>query len=75
MELACFDLDDTLIRGIHSVMFPCILNGKEKEHSIIQEREEKGEIDYISADYLRAELLKGLLERGLTRTAASRGRF
>lgn len=61
-KLVCFDLDDTLIREIHSVMLPCILNGKEKEHSIIQEQEEKGVIDYISADYLRAELLSGLEE-------------
>lgn len=61
-KLICFDLDDTLIRGIHSVMLPCILNGKEKEHSIIQKREETNEIDYISADYLRAELLSGLDE-------------
>jgi phosphoserine phosphatase len=62
LKLVCFDLDDTLIREIHSVMLPCILNGKEKEHSFIQEQEEKGHIDYISADYLRAELLSGLEE-------------
>jgi phosphoserine phosphatase len=61
-KLACFDLDDTLIREIHSVMLPCILNGKEKEHSYIQEQEEKGLINYKSADYLRAELLIGLEE-------------
>lgn len=63
LKLVCFDLDDTLIREIHSVMLPCILNGKEKEHSFIQEQEEKGLIDYISADYLRAELLLGMEER------------
>ncbi|MBU3203583.1 HAD family hydrolase [Clostridium algidicarnis] len=63
LKLVCFDLDDTLIKEIHSVMLPCILNGKEKEHSFIQEQEEKGIIDYISADYLRAELLLGLEER------------
>lgn len=62
VKLVCFDLDDTLIRGTHSVMLPCILNGKQKEHSFIQEQEEKGLIDYISADYLRAELLLGLEE-------------
>ncbi len=62
IKLVCFDLDDTLIREIHSVMLPCILNGKEKEHSLIQEQEEKGVIDYISADYLRAKLLLGLEE-------------
>ena len=61
-KLVCFDLDDTLIRKIHSVMLPCILNGKEKEHSIIQEQEEQGAIDYVSADYLRAKLLYGLKE-------------
>lgn len=61
-KLVCFDLDDTLIREIHSVMLPCILNGKEREHSLIQEQEEKGVIDYKSADYRRAELLLGLEE-------------
>ena len=61
-KLICFDLDDTLIRGVHSVMLPCILNGKENEHSIIQKKEELEQIDYISADYLRAELLSGLDE-------------
>lgn len=63
LKVVCFDLDDTLIREIHSVMLPCILNGKEREHSLIQEQEEKGLINYISADYLRAELLLGLEER------------
>ncbi len=62
IKLVCFDLDDTLIRDIHSVMLPCILNNKEIEHSIIQEQEEKGLIDYKSADYLRAQLLTGLQE-------------
>ncbi len=62
IKLVCFDLDDTLIRDIHSVMLPCILNNKEIEHSIIQEQEEKGLIDYESADYLRAQLLTGLQE-------------
>ena len=62
LKLVCFDLDDTLIREIHSVMLPCILNGKEKEHSFIQEQEEKGLINYRSADHLRAELLFGLEE-------------
>lgn len=63
MRLACFDLDDTLIRGIHSVMLPCILNGKENEHALIQEQEEKGMLDYKTADYQRAVLLNGLEER------------
>lgn len=68
LKLVCFDLDDTLIREIHSVMLPCILNGKEKEHSLIQEQEEKGLLDYISADYLRSELLLGLEERKLAQS-------
>ncbi len=62
LKLVCFDLDDTLIREIHSVMLPCILNGKEKEHSFIQKQEQKGLINYNSADYLRAELLLDLEE-------------
>lgn len=68
LKLVCFDLDDTLIREIHSVMLPCILNGKEKEHSFIQEQEEKGLINYKSADYLRAELLLGLEERKIAQS-------
>ena len=59
-KLVCFDLDDTLIRGIHSVMLPCILNGKEEEHAIIQEQEENGHLDYITADHMRAKLFCGL---------------
>ena len=47
LKLACFDLDDTLIREIHSVMLPCILNGKEREHSLIQEQEDQGVLNYI----------------------------
>ena len=61
-KVVCFDLDDTLIREIHSVMLPCILNGKEKEHAIVQHKEEIGELDYKTADYLRANLLQGLDE-------------
>jgi len=68
LKLVCFDLDDTLIREIDSVMLPCILNGKEKEHSLIQEQEEKGLLDYISADYLRSELLLGLEERKIAQS-------
>lgn len=59
-KLVCFDLDDTLIREVHSVMLPCIINGKEYEHSIIQKNEEDGELDYITADYQRAKLTRGL---------------
>ena len=61
-KLVCFDLDDTLIMDIHSVMLPCILNGKGKELSIIEEREVSGELDYIAADYLKASLLRGFAE-------------
>lgn len=62
IKLACFDLDDTLIRENHSVMIPCLINNKALEHSVIQQREELGELDYIAADYLRAQLLTGLEE-------------
>ena len=61
-KLVCFDLDDTLIKDIDSVMIPCILNGKEKEQSIIKAREKSGEIDYVTADYLSVKLFKGLAE-------------
>jgi virginiamycin A acetyltransferase len=63
VKLVSFDLDDTLTREIHSVLLPCILNGKEKECRDIDEREESGEIDYISADYLKAGLFEGLAEK------------
>ena len=62
IKLASFDLDDTLISDIQSVMLLCILNGKEKEQLAIQEKEASGELDYITADYHRAELFKGLSE-------------
>lgn len=62
LKLVCFDLDDTLIREIHSVMLPCILNDKEVEHDLIQRREEQGELHYKDADHLRVKLLKGLKE-------------
>lgn len=61
-RLICFDLDDTLIRDIHSVMIPCLIHGKAREHDEIQNREMAKEIDYMTADYLRASLLKGLEE-------------
>lgn len=59
-KLICFDLDDTLIRKFHSVMIPCLINNKEAEHDIIQQKEENGIINYIEADYFRAELFEGL---------------
>jgi phosphoserine phosphatase len=63
IRLVCFDLDGTLIREIHSAMLPCLLNGKENEHAVIQAQEESGQLDYIEADYLRARLFKGLDEK------------
>lgn len=68
IKLVCFDLDDTLIREIHSVMLPCILNGKEEEHSYIQREEEMGKVDYISADYRRVVLFKGLEENSISKS-------
>ena len=62
LKLACFDLDDTLIREVHSVMLPCILNGKEAEHAEIQKKEEEGLLDYIAAGHERAKLMEGLEE-------------
>lgn len=59
-KLVCFDLDGTLIQGIHSVMLLCLLNGKMQEHSLIQKQEENGIINYKTADYLRAKLTAGL---------------
>ena len=37
-KLISFDLDDTLIREIHSVMLPCILNGRERCMQLFRNR-------------------------------------
>lgn len=62
IKLVCFDLDDTLIREIHSVMFLCILNGKYEQLLEIEKRELSGELDWIEADYNKTRLIKGLDE-------------
>jgi phosphoserine phosphatase len=59
-KLICFDLDDTLIREIHSVMYLSILNNRVEETIEIEKREANGEITWIEADYLYAELAYGL---------------
>lgn len=60
IKLVCFDLDHTLIYEIHSVMYPCILNGKYKEVLEVERNEENGVYDWIEADYHRAVLIEGL---------------
>ena len=60
IKLVCFDLDDTLIREIHSVMYLSILSGKLEELKEIECYEDQGVYDWIQADYLKAELAKGL---------------
>lgn len=60
IKLACFDLDHTLIYGIHSVLFPCLINGKYREARLIDEKEEQGLINWIDADFERAKLIDGL---------------
>jgi phosphoserine phosphatase len=60
IKLVCFDLDHTLIYGVHSVLFPCLLNGKYQEARKIDEKEEKGLMNWIDADYHRANLIEGL---------------
>ena len=52
-KLVCLDLDDTLIRGIHSVMLPCIMNGKEEEHAIIQEQEDRSGKTTLGIELIR----------------------
>jgi phosphoserine phosphatase len=59
-KLVCFDLDDTLIFNVHSVMFLCILNNRYEQLLDIEKRESAGEIDWITADHYKAELLAGL---------------
>ncbi len=60
IKLVSFDLDETLISGLKSFSLLCLLNGKYQEQKVIQEKEDSGEIDYVSADYLAAPLLTGL---------------
>lgn len=59
-KLICFDLDDTLIREIHSVMYLGVLNNRLEETIEIKKREENGEITWIEADHHYAELACGL---------------
>ena len=59
-KLVCFDLDDTLIRKIHSVMYLSILNNRYSEIIEIEKREETGELNWIEADYYKAKLASGL---------------
>jgi len=59
-SLICFDLDDTLIRQIHSVMYLSVLNNKLEELIEIEKREANGEFTWIEADYYKAKCAKGL---------------
>ena len=60
IKLVCFDLDYTLIYEVHSVLYPCIVNGKQVEAYEIEKLEGQGVYDWIEADHYRALLLKGL---------------
>ena len=62
IKLVCFDLDETLIRGIHSVMYLCILNGKDDALRKIETREGQGELHWVESDYHKARFIKGLDE-------------
>ena len=59
-KVVCFDLDDTLIREIHSVMYLSILNNTLEEIIEIEKREANGEFTWIEADYHKAKLAHGL---------------
>ncbi|MEZ5358827.1 MAG: HAD family phosphatase [Candidatus Zixiibacteriota bacterium] len=60
IEVVCFDMDGTLIRGTDSVEYLCGLNNKTKELQEIQARENSGEISWIEADYHKVKLIAGL---------------
>jgi len=64
-KLVCFDLDDTLIKEMHSVMFLCLLNGQLNQLMEIERKEDSGELQWIEADYHKAALIQGLNERDL----------
>lgn len=59
-RVVCFDLDDTLVREVHSVMLPCILNSKLEQLQIIEQLEKDGRINWTDADYQKAALMNGL---------------
>jgi phosphoserine phosphatase len=60
VKLVVFDLDQTLIYDIDSVMLPCIIHDKCYEANEIDKKEIDGSIHWIEADHLKAVLLKGL---------------
>lgn len=60
IKAVCFDLDDTLIRDIHSVMYLSILNNNLDKLMAIEEQEMVGHYNWIEADYMKAELAKGV---------------
>ncbi|MDR1194303.1 MAG: HAD family phosphatase [Peptococcaceae bacterium] len=61
-KLVCFDLDGTLTKDIHSVMFLCILNMNLEKLLEIERQEASGKLHWIEADYQKAKLIKGLAE-------------
>jgi phosphoserine phosphatase len=60
VKLVCFDLDDTLIREVHSVMYLAVVNNKLDELMEIERSEARGDFSWIEADYYKAKLAKGL---------------
>jgi len=60
IEVACFDMDGTLIRGDDSVRLLCALNGRREECERIEHREQSGELSWIEADHHKAALMAGL---------------
>lgn len=65
LKLACFDLDGTLTREIHSVMLLCILNDQLEQLLEIEKLEHDGSLHWVEADYHKAALIKGLPVVGL----------
>lgn len=59
-RLVCFDLDDTLIRGLTSVTYLCVANGHRQEMEEIEGRRRGGELHWMDADYLKVRLMEGL---------------
>lgn len=59
-QLACFDMDGTLIRNTNSVRYLCGINGMEEQAMRIESLEDTGEASWVEADYMKAQLVKGL---------------
>lgn len=60
IDVACFDMDGTLVRGTDSVRFLCQLNNRLEELEGIERQEKNGRVTWVEADHRKAALIRGL---------------